>query len=67
MDEFSTSRPQHLRSEGGGGWTMAAILVVLLVIVAIFGLGVTGNAPSSDVATPTTADPAPQSAPVAAE
>ena len=67
MDEFSTSRPQHLRNEGGGGWTIAAVVVVLVLIVGIIGLGSTGGAPPTDATATATGDPALQPAPVATD
>lgn len=57
MDEFTTSRPQRLRNEGGGGWTIAAVLVVLLLIIGLIGLGSSGGTPSG------TGDAAPSLAP----
>lgn len=65
MDEFSTARPQHLRNEGGSGWTIAAVLVVLLLVVAVIGLGSTGGTPPADGAI--TVDPAQQTVPLPTE
>lgn len=59
MDEFSTSRPQHLRNEGGGGWTIAAVLIVLLLVIAVIGLGSTGGTGETDVQDPAATAPAP--------
>ncbi|MCE8009604.1 hypothetical protein [Aestuariivita sp.] len=43
MDEFSTSRPAHPRGEGTGFWTLGAVLVVLVLVIAIIGLGSAGG------------------------
>ena len=66
MDEFSTSRPAHLRNEGGGFWGLGVVLVIVLLVIAIIGLGSTGGpatgpdgAAAPAVETAPAADPAP--------
>ncbi len=59
MDEFSTSRPQNLAYEGGRGWTIGVALVVLLLVIALIGLGSTGGTVDGEAQDPAATAPAP--------
>ena len=52
MDEFSTSRPVHLRNEGSGVWTLGAILIVLVLVITIIGLSSQGGSVANDTGAP---------------